>query len=664
MAKFWRILKWLILSLGLVLLLVIVGVAVYTRTENFQQWVREQAVAAVNRSIRGTISLERLEGTVWHQLTLHNVKLRYEGTEIFQVPRVDLSFSLLPLIWGEFWLSRIDALQPRAHLGQDQQGRWNVVEALSPRQPEPETKSEAIVLVKSLRLREANVDLRLAGSEGTVHRLENLNLAGNVSIRPSGVALDVGEIAGALIAHGQPELRLKGALEYQQSLAVPTLLKFKNFWAVSRNSRVKLNGQLAQVGQEAMKITAQASFDKLAPADIRHFVADWPLKPDLAGDLSIDGPLADLQGNMNFAGAGAKVAAKFRVDVVHDPPRYRATATIASFDLRQWLARKDLAGVVHGTVEADGTGFTLQHIAGKTQFEVRSAEVQGWTLGTISMEGRLQNSVAALDGRLKSKLGGASWSGKVALGNKLPTYELALAVKELDIQKALPDGKAVESQLNLQGTVKGAGFNLADMNTRAEMRILPSSLGPVHLKQGLFDATLSDKKVRIARATLTAAESILTASGEFGVDAKTAGKLEYRFSAADVAPWLSLLNKEGSGSLDLAGQAQGNLADLQTQGTAKLSGLRLEGIAVKNGDVRFAVRGSKDQVFPQGIITARLADFDAGLAFRRIDGTAKLSREPSESIQIELSAQDANDRKHALIGAVSFPGDAISLRLS
>ena len=664
MQKFWRIIKWSVLGLGLVFLLVVVGLVVYTRTENFEQWAREQAVAAANGSIRGTISLERLEGSVWHQLTLHNVALHYEGAELFQVPRVELSFSLLPLIWGEFWLSRIDAVQARAHLSQDQQGQWNVVEALSPRQPEPEKKSDLIVLVKSLRLHDANVDLRLAGSEGTLHHLKNLNLDGNIGIRPSGVALDVGEVAAGLISPGHPELNLKGALEYQQSAAVPTLLKVKNLWAVSRNSRVKLNGQIAEPNGEAVKITAQASLDKLAPADIAYFVADWPLKRDLAGDLTIDGPLADLKGSLNLASVGAKVAGKFRADAAQSPLRYTSALTISGFDLRQWLERKDLAGVVHGTVEAGGTGFSLQNTAGKTQFEIRSTEVQGWALGTISMEGRLQNSVAALNGRLKSKMGGANWSGKVALGSKRPTYELALSVKELDIQKALPDGKAVEGKLNLQATVKGAGFNLADMNTRAEMRILPSSLGPVNLKEGSLDATLSEKRIRISRATLSAAESTLTASGEFGVDAKTAGKLDYRFRAADVAPWLSLLNRKGSGSVDLAGQAQGNLADVQTQGTARLSGLRFEGIAVKNGDVRFAVRGSKDQVFPQGVVTASLTDFDAGLALRRIDGTAKLSRDPSESIQLELSAQDANDRKHALSCAVSFPPDAIAVRLS
>jgi autotransporter translocation and assembly factor TamB len=665
MRKFWRVIKWSVLGLGLVFVFVVVGLAIYTRTESFAQWAREQAIAAANGSMRGTISLERLEGSVWHQLTLHNVELRYEGTELVQVPRLELSYSLLPLIWGRFQISRIDALQPRAHLRQDQQGRWNVVEALSPRQPEPETKSDLIVLVKSLRLRDANVDLRLAsGGDETLHLLKNLNLEGNVGIRPSGVALEINEVAAGLVSPGQPELNLKGALEYQQSTAVPTLLKVKNLWAVSRNSRVKLNGQIAHRDGEPLKIKAQAALDKLAPADVAYFVAGWPLKRDLAGNLSIDGALDDLKGNLDLTGAGAKIAGKFRADLAQDLPRYTMSATVSGFDLRQWLEDRNLAGVVGATVEANGTGFALQNTGASARVEVRSTVVQGWTLGDVSMEGRLQKSVAAFDGRLKSKLGGANGSGKVGFGGKRPTYDLALSVKDLDIQKALPDGKAVEGKLNLQGTVKGSGFTPADMNTRAEVQILPSTVGPVAVKQGALNATLSDKKIRISRASLTAAESTLSASGEFGVDVKTVGKLDYQFRAADVGPWLSLVSKKGSGSVDLAGQAQGNLADLHTQGTVRLSGLRLEGISVKNGDVKFAVRTAKDQSLPQGIVTAHLTEIDAGVAFRRIDATTKLSGQKSDSVQFDIGAQDSQERKHAVSGTLSYSPEVIMVRLS
>ena len=90
---------------------------------------------------------------------------------------------------------------------------------------------------------------------------------------------------------------------------------------------------------------------------------------------------------------------------------------------------------MNGTVEAAGNGFALQDMAGKGRFEVHSAEAQGWTLGTVAMEGRLEKSVAIIDGRLKSKMGGAHWSGKVLLGDKRPGYELTLEVKDFDIRR-------------------------------------------------------------------------------------------------------------------------------------------------------------------------------------------------------------------------------------
>src|SRR6185503_18882456 len=181
---------------------------------------------------------------------------------------------------------------------------------------------------------------------------------------------------------------------------------------------------------------------------------------------------------------------------------------------------------------------------------------------------------------------------------------------------------------------------------------------------GLLDITVRDKKVLISRATVSSAESVMTVNGEIGIDAKATGKLDYRFRAADVAPWLALVNQKGSGSINLGGQAQGSLADFQTQGTARLAALRLDSAAVRNGDIAFKLRGAKDQVFPEGVVTFRIADLDAGLALRRLDGKAALSRTPTQTIQLELSAQDSADRKHALNGTIDFSRDAMAARLN
>lgn len=662
MKSFLRVVKWLLLGLGFLLLLSAVGIALYTRTENFTRWAREESVATVNNLIRGAISVERLEGSIRGHLTLYKVALRYQEQEILQVPRLDVSFSLLPLLWGQVKIAGIAAAQPRAYLSQDRDGKWNVVEALSPREQKPETSSGIAIFVRSLRLEDGDIDLRFGAGDGRSYRLKKLHLDGAVGILPASVSLDAHDVTAGLISKEYPELRLKGAVEYQQPVNAPALVKIKNLWAVSRNSRVKLNGQI-NTG-ETVRIKADAALDKLAPADIAYFVAQWPLKRDLAGNLAVDGTLDALKGTLQLTGAGAKVNGRFQADLAQDSPAYSATAIVSGFDLRQWLNDKNLSGVVNGTIEASGTGFALQGTAAKARLEVQSAEAQGWALGAVSMDARLQKSVAMLDGRLKSKLGGANWSGKVALGDKRPSYELALTVRDLDVQKAVPNGKAIDSKLNFQGTLKGSGFNLAEINTRADIQILPSSVGSVAVKQGTFNATLSEKKLRIARATLTAANSTLVVNGEVGLDAKNAGKLDYRLRVADIAPWLSLVSRKGSGAIDLNGAAQGNLADLETRGTARLSGLRVEGVSLKDGNVGFTLRGSKDQIFPQGVVTARLAGINAGLALRRLDATAKLSRQPAHSIQIDLSAQDSHDRKHQLNGTVDLLPDALTLRLS
>jgi autotransporter translocation and assembly factor TamB len=119
MDRLRRIIKWFLVGAAVLLFLVVAAVVIYTRSENFTRWVREQAVAVVNDAIRGSLSVERLEGSVWRRLTLFDVALRYEEVEILRIPRVEVAFSLIPLIRGRLEISEIDALKPRADLRQN-----------------------------------------------------------------------------------------------------------------------------------------------------------------------------------------------------------------------------------------------------------------------------------------------------------------------------------------------------------------------------------------------------------------------------------------------------------------------------------------------------------------------------------------------------------------
>lgn len=652
--------KWLAVGLGVLLSLLVIGLAVYARTEHFSLWARAQALQAINESIRGTISFDRLEGSVWGHLTLYDVSLRHAGEEVAALPRVEVAFSLWPLIWGRVQIARLDAVGPRATLIQNEAGEWNIIEALAARGTEPETPTGRVVSVNSLTVSNGDVSLRPGGAAEEFYRFQDFNLRGDLGMRPAGLRISVDEVAGLFTAPNQPALRLKGSLAYQQSGAAPAVLSVKDFWAVSRSSQIKLNGQLTQ--DDPLRIKARAELPKLAASDIARYVPGWPIKHDFTGKAVIDGPLDRLNGDVELAAAGAKLTGKFQADLLADVPRYTTMLKLSGMQLQQWLEDRNLSGVVNGTVEGRGKGFALRDIAAQASLEVRNAAAHGWALGHVSLNGRLANSVAALTGELKSELGRARWSGEITLDDK-PVYQVNLAVENLDVQKALPDGDAITGSLNLRGAVKGAGLSPANMDARAEIQILPSTLGPVQLKGGEVTAQVSGRKIRVARAALSTAETTLDVAGEIGLDAGHSGKLDYRLRVADVSPWLSLVERKGSGSLNLTGRAQGNLADLSTEGSAQLSRLYFDGVTVMDGSVKFILAGSQEQMFPEGTVNARLSGVDAGVSLGRVDASAKLARQPVPSIDLQMSAQDSAARKHGLDGLVEITADAIVTHL-
>src|SRR5262249_23350031 len=246
-------------------------------------------------------------------------------------------------------------------------------------------------------------------------------------------------------------------------------------------------------------------------------------------------------------------------DMSRETPVYSATAAVSGFDIRRWLGNTSVSGVVGGTVEARGNGFALGAISATTRMQIQSAEAQGWKVGDVAVEGHLQKSIASIDGQLKSAMGGANWSGKISIADKRPSYDLNLAVQDLDLQKVSQSGQAINGKLNLRASVNGSGSNFADMNMRADEQVLPSSIATVAVNQGSIRFSLIERRVRIARAVLSTRESMLSAAGEFGLVAKMSGNLDYRLRIGDVAPWLTLLSRKGSGGVEIAGRAQGSL---------------------------------------------------------------------------------------------------------
>jgi autotransporter translocation and assembly factor TamB len=645
MDKFWRFCRWLRLALVVLLVLGVAGLAFYTHTDGFREFVRQRLVTAINDSMHGKVSVARLDGSVWGSLTLIDVRLVDNEGEIARIPRLKVNFALLPLIWGRIQILHLEAAQPLVWLKEGRDGVWNIVEALSPAEPQSETPS-LVVSISSLELQRADVDVSFSGSS---YRLAGLDLQGTAGIRPDAITVDLRQVSSRVLTEGMPEARVKGALAYEDSSGRESL-KFGDFFIESGSSGLKLTGKISDL--KTFETEAKVSIDKLAPADIAHFVPQWPVKANVSGTADLRGPLTALKGDFSLSVADGSLSGNFQTDVARDSPTYKGSVKIAQVNLAKLLERKELRGIVSALVEVNGNGFALANLAGQGEANIRSTEVAAWNLGDVSLKVSLARSEAKMTGHLKSELGRADWQGQIAFPD-IPRYELSFSANQLDIQK-LSSGQAIKGNLNLSGLVKGSGLTLAAMNTLAKIDLQRSTVGGVELEQGTLVATIANQRIRIEQGLLKATDATLSVKGDIGTDPKQQGQLDYHVRVNTLSPWLALLDRQGLGSVNLIGGAKGNLNDLKAQGKLTVRSISFAGTTVQSGSIDYDLGYSSLRPLPFGTLNVNLSDIRAGYQMQSLDGVIKILPQTPTVFDLDMKARDAQNRNHTVAARLDY----------
>lgn len=655
MARTFKYLRRIGMAIGLLLVLLASALGFYSNTEAFRQMVREQLIAALNASIRGSITLERIEGSIWGNVTLHQVRLRYLDADIVQIPQLKLTYALLPLWRGHLQITRAEAAQPQVRVVRDRRGGWNIAEALG---SDRESQAQLTVLLESLALRDGELDIRLDDDAPQRYRLKNLSLASRLAILPKGIEFEAGDLSARLETDKMPELGLKGSLGYQDANSSPTI-RVNELRIETAASRLRLSGQL--IGFDKSRIDARLALDALAPADVARVFPEWPVQKGVTGQIGAKGFFDALALTSELAASGATLNSKLTVNVLTPTPSFRGTIKIAGFDARALLGAKQWAGVIDGDAKVEGTGFDAAQIDASGVFTARALQVKDRSLGDLRLNALLRDGVASLDGALSGTLGSADWRGRVTLG-QTPSYEFDLAVNNLDIHKVSAEAQAPRGSVSFKGKVQGSGLSLEKLRAQVNLEVLPSTVGPVEVRAGELNAAYSDGRIRIARASLRSADSTLMVKGDLGTALDQRGKLDYEARSENLTPWLGLVGRKGAGALTLTGSAQGSLAELSARGLVKASRLQIDGFSAGSGAVDFDLARKRGQTIPSGNLAVRLADLRAGVELQKLDATIKLL--VTKEMQIDARAQDGFSRAHSLKGSLEYGAPDMVARLS
>jgi translocation and assembly module TamB len=652
MGKFWRVYRYVAFGFVFLLAVGVTGLMFYTHTDGFREFMRRKISTVINESIQGKISIARLEGSVWGSLVVVDLRLRDNEHEILRIPRLKINYFVLPLILGELRVFRLQAAQPQLRLSEGADGVWDIVAALSSSEPQAETSGLA-VSISSLKLENADV---VVSSSGRTYRALDLDIQGSAGIGPHGVKVKLQQMSSRVLTEGLPEARVKGGLAYQDSGGRESL-SLSDFAVESGNSGLSLSGEVNDL--KTFETIAKISIDKLAPADVARFVPQWPVKTIVSGAAEIHGPLTALHADFSLSAADGSLSGDFQADLTQDLPVYQGMVRITGVNLARLLERKELGGILTGRVEATGKGFALANIKGEAQANVRAAQVAAWNLGDVSITTTLAQSEAKTSGQLKSELGHADWQGQIALKD-FPRYELNFSANQLNIAK-ISAGRAIEGNLNLTGSIKGSGLTLAGMNALAKIDLERSRLGEVELEQGTLVATIADQRIRVTQGTLRAKDAMLSIKGDMGTDLKQRGQIDYQLRVRTLTPWLALIDRHGSGSVNLAGEAKGNLNDLKTQGKMTFNLIDFEGTAIKGGAVGYDLGYSSSRPLPSGVLKISLSDIQRGYRLQSLDGMVRILAQTPPRFDFDVKARDARNRVHSLSAQLDYqPGHVVA----
>ena len=672
-ARVWKIVRWGILISSVLLVLLIIGLGLFLQTDQFRSLAREQVVDTLNTTLKGRVSLDRIEGTLWGSLILHNFRLDYADQTLIQVPQLIARYALRPLLDGRLQILQLKVVEPIVSLEQDAEGTINLLEAVSPTTPQEDeadqdqdSPSSLIVNLDSLIIEKGRITFRLPDQ---AYQLVETDLEAQIDIIPAGLTAQIRRFATQLEADGLPALQAQAALTYQNAQAPPSI-DLQHASLNTDHSELQLSGAIENI--DTLEANIELVLKKLAVADIVRLVPDAPLKHDIVGTVHLTGQLSDLHGAVVLNTADATLKANLQADLSQSEPHYQAAVHVHKLALPQLVDAGDIRVIVNGTLQAQGVGASIPLLDAKADLTLTELHVGDLQLGTLALQGSFAKEIAQVNGELTGAVGHAAWQGQLVLAEP-PQYSLSLAADRLSLQKMAPkaavDGQsrsALSGELNLQANVQGHGFDLETMTTQADITIQPSTFGPVTIKHGRFVAALAGGRIQLSEGALTTPDASIQLEGELGTALEEVGQLSYTLQIDRLAPWLTLAGQDGSGKLALKGRAEGSLKNLQTQGRLVAQRLQLPGLKLAQADIQFTAE-QIGQAAPLATVGIGVRDLEAGVALQSIDADVQLlpAQTPSDRrVQLAVTVQHTPDRRHHLQAEVLAHDQHLTAQLS
>ncbi|PAU94420.1 hypothetical protein CK503_06360 [Aliifodinibius salipaludis] len=590
-------LLWLCLSivvLGLVLRLSL-------KTAFIQDWVRSTLISTANEQLNAELSIEKLSGDLWTDITLSQITVTQEDT-IAQIDSVHATYNIWALLGGKIEVTDLGIYRPVLNVQQDAEG-WNIEQMID--ESSDTTESAMIPFhVSNFVLDNGTVSIKSDSLPlGSSYEISQMNIVSSIGYDGSAYEVDLRDFNLNLT-----EVDLGHSLDVQASASANEQnLTLEKLVLATGQSVIEANGY-ANLADTSLQFGIAST--PIYWSDMVDIVENYPVREDLDVTFSARGNPEQFDLGLSIEGEGIRsFEMNSRVAWQSEFIVEQVTATAESIDL--------------ATLLADTTYPHLQKLDGSFNGQVNIADLTK-TSGELSFAA---SEIAGNPYRLQKLSGNAT----------IENQSLALRVEAVEEQQRVEADLSARDiwseQPSVQGNILGKKINpghwVQDTTYAGNLSFSLTFEGrdwypqkepweyTFSMQQGMMlghDITNSEVSGRISSNHFTADGAMNFYDGHIELVASlremtTTPSYEYQLKTEqlDLRPFLGEQNFSTSINGSVTGKGTGfDPANMQLQSTVEVDSSIINGERVDSVFADFSVRDS--------VVTVDSARMQSGIA--------------------------------------------------
>jgi hypothetical protein len=317
-----RYLRCALLALTVIVAVTVGALLIVVRSHSFGVLLQHRVNAYLAEHFVGSTTFGEINSWRWSQgVTIRDLSVRDGSQQIVHIPRLELGYALIPLLWHEARL-KVTAYDPDVHLVRNRDGQWNILQAYASKTVVVTSHANGFeIRLDSIGLRHASIDVAPNGVGGPHYRLRSSWLDARLEIPSSGVRFNATRLATRLEVPAMPSVAVEAALSYQ-NVKQPAELNVDSLKLATPTSSASLAGKL--VFTQTYGIDAVLKFGRLTPQDLARLVPSYPLRDDLNGNVALKGPANALHVEARIGAGKASLGATIDSDLTRVTQRLTA----------------------------------------------------------------------------------------------------------------------------------------------------------------------------------------------------------------------------------------------------------------------------------------------------------------------------------------------------